>query len=315
MNALSVGFVRTALLALLASIGFHLGAAAIVDKQEMRVAGGETAQPAALGSSFENLVAAGDRLSPVDQQTEATPVEPPLPLPTVTPSVTEQVTQVPENSPVDPAAAPDALAPAIAAIAPLPPQDIIEARPDEPILPMPRARPLRQIEVDRAEAEQRRQAEKAAERERRRAERERRRAEERQRARRQRQARGSDRGRSNRNARAGRADGRAEGRRANARQGSRRARQAGNAAASNYPGRVYAKIRRTRQRPVGERGTVRVRFSVSASGGLASISIASSSGSGAINRAALDHIRRAAPFPAPPPGARRRFVIPVKFRR
>lgn len=304
MNAPSVGFVRSALLALLASIGFHLGAAAIVpsDKQEMQIAGGETAQMAALGSSFENLVAAGDRLSPVEQQTEAMPVEPPVPLPTVTPSVTEQATQVPQNIPVNPAPSPNALAPEIAAIAPLPPQDIIEARPDEPILPMPRARPFRQIEVDRAEAEQRRKAEKAAERERRR-------AEQRQRA------RGSDRSRSNRNARAGRADGRAEGRRANARQGSRRARQAGNAAASNYPGRVYAKIRRTRQKPVGGSGTVRVRFSISASGGLASVSIAGSSGSGAINRAAIDHIRRAAPFPAPPPGARRRFVIPVKFRR
>jgi protein TonB len=89
---------------------------------------------------------------------------------------------------------------------------------------------------------------------------------------------------------------------------------AGNAKASNYPGLVYRKIQRTRQKRAGGRGSVRIRFSVSSSGGLARISIAKSSGSKKIDQAALAHIRRAAPFPAPPKGARRSFTIPVDIR-
>ncbi len=89
---------------------------------------------------------------------------------------------------------------------------------------------------------------------------------------------------------------------------------AGNAKASNYPGLVYRKIQRTRQKRVGGRGSVRVRFSVSSSGGLAGISVAKSSGSRKIDQAAVAHIRRAAPFPAPPKGARRSFTIPIDIR-
>lgn len=89
---------------------------------------------------------------------------------------------------------------------------------------------------------------------------------------------------------------------------------AGNAKASNYPGLVYRKIQKTRQKRAGGRGSVRIRFSVSSSGGLARISIAKSSGSKKIDQAALAHIRRAAPFPAPPKGARRSFTIPVDIR-
>lgn len=90
---------------------------------------------------------------------------------------------------------------------------------------------------------------------------------------------------------------------------------AGNAKASNYPGLIYRKIQRTRQKRVGGRGSVRIRFSVSSSGGLAGISVARSSGSSKVDKAALAHIRRAAPFPAPPKGARRSFTIPVEIRR
>jgi protein TonB len=86
------------------------------------------------------------------------------------------------------------------------------------------------------------------------------------------------------------------------------------AAVENYPGRVYRRIQRTRQRGVRERGTARVRFSVTGSGGLGSISISASSGSGAVDQAAIDHVRRAAPFPAPPSGAQTTFVVPITFR-
>lgn len=90
---------------------------------------------------------------------------------------------------------------------------------------------------------------------------------------------------------------------------------AGDAKASNYPGLVYRKIQRTRQKRVGGRGSVRVRFSISSNGRLAGISVARSSGSSKVDKAALAHIRRAAPFPAPPKGARRSFTIPVEIRR
>lgn len=380
MTGRGLAFAGAALLALAASLGIHLGAGAIGPSAEpaVEIAGGETMQAAALGSGFESLVAAGDRLSPVDAETEAVapaenagvePVdavaseaagEPDTPLPTEPAPATDQAVAVPSAeatqspsqatptdaaSPVpgavptistpaavaDPVAAPNVSAvqppatqaPEVAAVAPVRTSDVVEARPDEPVLPIPQARPFRQIDVDRARAEQQRraaraerqrQAEQQRQAERQRAAERQRRAQEQQRTTRQ-QARGAEQGQADRNAQAGRADGQAQGRSANARQGNERARQAGNAAASNYPGKVYAKIRRTRQRSAGGRGTVRVSFSIAGNGGLAGISVAASSGTAAVDRAAVDHIRRAAPFPAPPPGAQTQFVIPIEIRR
>ncbi len=82
---------------------------------------------------------------------------------------------------------------------------------------------------------------------------------------------------------------------------------AGNAAVANYPGQVVRQITRLRRPRAPDRGAVTVAFSISRSGALASASIARSSGSAALDRVALDHIRRAAPFPAPPPGAQTSF--------
>lgn len=90
--------------------------------------------------------------------------------------------------------------------------------------------------------------------------------------------------------------------------------KSGNAAASNYPGKVMRKIARV-PRPRGHsKGTAVVAFSVSSSGGLARVSLARSSGSSALDKAALRVIRKAAPFPAPPSGARRSFSIRIKGR-
>lgn len=356
-------FAGAALMALVASIGIHLGAGAIGPsaEPELQIAGGETMQAAALGAGFESLVAEGDRLSPVEAEAEAvTPAddasaepvdakasdvasEPETSVPTEPAPATDQAAvaapaaadKVPSQTvatappatsqaAIAPVAPPSvsaepllaAQAPEIAAVAPVQPSDVVEARPDEPVLPVPQARPFRQVDVDRARAaERQRQAEQQRQAERQRqADRQRRTEQQQQRATRQ-QARGTQQGQANRNARAGRADGQAQGRSTNSREGNRRAREAGNAAASNYPGKVYAKIRRTRQRAAGGRGTVRVRFSIGGSGGLAGVSVAASSGSASVDRAAVDHIRRAAPFPAPPPGAQRRFVIPIEIRR
>lgn len=81
----------------------------------------------------------------------------------------------------------------------------------------------------------------------------------------------------------------------------------GHAAASNYPGEVMARIQRTRLARSPARGRVLVAFSVGANGGLASASVVRSSGNAALDQTALDHIRRAAPFPPPPAGAQRQF--------
>jgi len=92
-------------------------------------------------------------------------------------------------------------------------------------------------------------------------------------------------------------------------------RNQGNAAVSNYPGRVYAKISRTRRKSAGGSGTARVSFKINTGGGLSSVRLARSSGNARVDAAAIAHIKRAAPFPKPPAGAKRSFVIPVEFRR
>lgn len=91
--------------------------------------------------------------------------------------------------------------------------------------------------------------------------------------------------------------------------------QAGNAARSSYPGLVLRKIERTRKPATQARGTVVVVFRVAPSGGLASARVAKSSGDASLERAALDHIRRAAPFPAPPAGAETDFRFEFIGRR
>ena len=55
------------------------------------------------------------------------------------------------------------------------------------------------------------------------------------------------------------------------------------------------------------RGRTVVAFSISDAGALASVKVLQSSGSTDLDQVAVDHIRRAAPFPKPPSGARRQF--------
>ncbi|MFQ6554223.1 TonB family protein [Aestuariibius insulae] len=84
------------------------------------------------------------------------------------------------------------------------------------------------------------------------------------------------------------------------------------AAATNYPGEVMRRISRVPKPRVGSRGLAVVSFSIAASGGLQSASIAQSSGSARLDQAALQVIQRAAPFPPPPAGARRSFSIRIE---
>jgi protein TonB len=85
----------------------------------------------------------------------------------------------------------------------------------------------------------------------------------------------------------------------------------------SYAARVRAKVARNKPSGRGHRGTARVSFGVSRSGGLSYARLARSSGSAALDQAALSAVRRAAPFGAPPAGAssaQLRFSIPFYFR-
>lgn len=88
----------------------------------------------------------------------------------------------------------------------------------------------------------------------------------------------------------------------------------GNAAATTYPGQVMRKINRVPKPRVSAGGSAVVRFTIAGNGRLAGLSLARSSGSSQFDKAALGVIRRAAPFPAPPPGAQRSFSLTIKGR-
>ncbi len=119
-------------------------------------------------------------------------------------------------------------------------------------------------------------------------------------------------GNSNRNAIAGSASGSSTARATEQSSNSGRSTASGNAAVSNYPGKVMQRIARVRRPRVGSRGAAVIRFSISANGALARVSVARSSGSARLDRAALQVVQRAAPFPKPPPGAQRNFNIRIE---
>ena len=126
-------------------------------------------------------------------------------------------------------------------------------------------------------------------------------------------------GRSNADAKAGSGDGAANAR-ATAAGRHRRSEKAGNAEISNYPGKVVARLRRALRYPAGtrQRGEVRVAFTVTGAGSVTGIRVVRSSGSDVLDRAAVDTVRRAAPFPRIPDGAGRTswpFTVPLSFVR
>lgn len=90
--------------------------------------------------------------------------------------------------------------------------------------------------------------------------------------------------------------------------------QSGNAAASNYPGQVMRKVSRVRRPKLRAKGVATIAFHIGASGQLASISVAKTSGSAKLDQAALKVVRTAAPFPKPPSGARRSFSVKIRSR-
>ena len=64
--------------------------------------------------------------------------------------------------------------------------------------------------------------------------------------------------------------------------------------------------------PLAATTTATIAFAIASNGGLASVSVARGSGSAALDRAAVSVIRKAAPFPRPPAGARRQYSIKIK---
>lgn len=84
----------------------------------------------------------------------------------------------------------------------------------------------------------------------------------------------------------------------------------------NYGAIVRARIARNRPAAKGAKGNARIAIALSASGGLISARIVTSSGNAELDRSALAAVHRSSPFPAPPKGATRdqlSFTIPFQF--
>ena len=88
---------------------------------------------------------------------------------------------------------------------------------------------------------------------------------------------------------------------------------------SNYPGKVLAKLRRamrgiSRGVRAKAQNDVHVSFVVDAAGGVGGVRVVQSSGSPELDRAAVEMVHRAAPFPPIPPEAGRaswQFTLPL----
>lgn len=83
----------------------------------------------------------------------------------------------------------------------------------------------------------------------------------------------------------------------------------GQAGRDAYAAQVLGRIRATPALRSPGRGSALVAFVIGPGGRLATVRIARPSGQPALDQTALAHIRRAAPFPAPPPGAETRFTF------
>lgn len=84
----------------------------------------------------------------------------------------------------------------------------------------------------------------------------------------------------------------------------------------NYAARIRAILARHKPSIDGYTGTTRISFGVTPSGDLRYVEIASSSGKGKLDQAALAAVRQAAPFGDPPPDAtpnQLQFIIPFNF--
>ncbi|RKF16827.1 TonB family protein [Roseovarius spongiae] len=301
---------------------------AVIPRIEVEVEGGAGAQEVRLGTSFADMAAGA--LEPVQPAEVTEPTPPPevaraqdaprSRTPAPAPETIHARPVAPERAapvtaeraaPVAPDAA-DAV-PSVAALAPTPPETIapqptkpnppkpaakptppetLSAEPDAPPAPARSLRPERRspaFEKKHAKAPPPKKTPK------------------------KKTAPKSARGNAERDATAGSAQG-SDRAKAKSSGNAGRAKASGNAAASNYPGLVMRRIARVPRPRADGRGAAVVAFRINAGGGLAGVSIARSSGSAQLDRAALRMIRRAAPFPPPPAGAQRSFTINIEGR-
>ena len=295
------------MLALVLAVAVHAALAwALMAEVEADVAGGGGAQEVRIGTSFADMTAgtleaveAGEIAQPVEAETAET-LQPEMPE-LVQPETPKPLTAEPVEADVTPAdVAKDAL-PTITALTP------------EPAPPSERAEA---VTADRAEDVQ---AVSRSLRPRRRSAA----FEERNREvvetvpakpKKTRQPEASNRGNAEQSSTAGAVTGTAGSTAATSGVAGSNAASSGNAAASRYPGKVMQHLSRAPRPSAGARGTTVVAFSVLDGGGLAGVSIARSSGSAALDRAAVDMVRGAAPFPPPPAGAQRSFSISIEGR-
>ncbi|AUX77255.1 energy transducer TonB [Sinorhizobium fredii] len=289
----------------------HAGGAMLLEpsKDDFQMAGGAATEVTLLGNAFEETLQAGD-LSDVVEPAEDTPeeVQPSEVQPTeemaeeIPPAMPESVSEQPTDIapteadvilPADQMPVTEvAEAPVTATVAPV--ETVVPEQKPEPEKieekvekPEPKKEPVKKKKIVRKKA--------------------------------------GERGEQANSQSKGQADG-VENANASAATGARQssvAREAGNAAVDNYKGKVQRKLNRAMRYPAeakrqGLRGVAQVRFTVTSSGGLAGVSLARSTGSPILDQAALDTVRRAAPFPAIPAAARRdswQFTVPVEFKR
>ena len=74
-----------------------------------------------------------------------------------------------------------------------------------------------------------------------------------------------------------------------------------------YAKAVLKKVRAAKKKTGAGKGSVVVGFTIGKDGSLAGVKVLQSSGNDSLDKIALDHIRRSAPFPAPPEGAKRSY--------
>ncbi|WP_027232684.1 TonB family protein [Phyllobacterium sp. UNC302MFCol5.2] len=123
-------------------------------------------------------------------------------------------------------------------------------------------------------------------------------------------------GSNERTARVGVADGKSDGDKSSDGNAKGKSTVEGNAAVSNYPGTVTSKLRRALRRQGRLRGELIVSFVVANNGSVSSVAVGRSSGNPAVDRAGIETVRRAAPFPPIPADAKRSswaFDVPLAF--
>ena len=318
------------------SLAAHAGAAALLmqgDGDEVRIAGGEQFEIALLGNAFEDASSAGTENGAMEPAIRPSPAaaEPHQPVEQpVAPVPTAEVAVPAQPDPVRPTAADEATA-AASDTPQTPTSEIIDPRPADKVeveqtiaalvnVPVPTARPVEAPQViqpaERRPADvQPARGEEAA-----RATVETPRAEGKRRQQPKALQAAGNGGNSRADARRGQADGADRGRQAAAGKAGT-SREAGNAAVSNYPGKIVSKLRRSLRYPPAARrdrlrGEVHVAFTVTGGGGVAGARVVRSSGYPMLDEAALETVRRAAPFPPIPDGrADWSFTVPLAFTR